>query len=571
MNNISANKAISSLFLFLISFTAPFALKAQDVNYTRQSPLYHLLERTELKSGTLNNDLFLDIAPLSRADVADYFNKTDSVTIRYSKADKYWLQYHANDNLPYSNAAWNSSKKPILHNFYEGKANIYQICTKDSNLMLFLNPVLNLSFARARVTGGLAPGSMSLTTNTRGAELRGEIDKKIGFYTMVTDNQVIYPRYVSDYKDATGWYPGLGYAKVYHSTGVDYFNALAYITFSPTKHIRFQFGNDKNFIGSGFRSLLLSDFAKDYLQLKITTKIWRFDYQNIFAVFVDGQQSTIKPYPAKYGSFHYLSYNVAKFFNLGLFEGIMFNDVAHNGRGYDINYLNPVIFYRSVEQNLGSSDNALLGANFNILPVKGVLLYGQVLLDEFRLNEVIKNNRGWWGNKYGFQAGAKWIDAFGLPNVDLQLELNQVRPYTYSEDTSGSNYSHYSQSLAHPLGANLREIIAMLNLNPKGPILISFKYFYIQQGKDYPGGPDMGSNILISYYAHPNEYGNHLLQGVPTTINIMEAVLSYQLKHNLFVDMTLLNRSEKSSLVNSNTFYIGAGMRLNFNYSNNYF
>ena len=62
----------------------------------------------------------------------------------------------------------------------------------------------------------------------------------------------------------------------------DYFDARGYITFNATKYIDIQFGYDKNFIGNGYRSLFLSDCGNSYLFLKLNTRIWKFNYQNLF-------------------------------------------------------------------------------------------------------------------------------------------------------------------------------------------------------------------------------------------------------------------------------------------------
>ena len=44
--------------------------------------------------------------------------------------------------------------------------------------------------------------------------------------------------------------------------------------------------------------------------------------------------------------------------NIGLFESIVFSRPNH----FELQYLNPVIFYRTVEQMVGSPDNAMIGA-----------------------------------------------------------------------------------------------------------------------------------------------------------------------------------------------------------------
>ncbi len=64
------------------------------------------------------------------------------------------------------------------------------------------------------------------------------------------------------------------------------------------------------------------------------------------------------------------------------------------------------------------------------------------------------------------RVGAKYIDAFGIKNLDLQLEHNRVRPFTYSHFDSVANYTHYNQPMAHPLMANFKEVVAIARYQP---------------------------------------------------------------------------------------------------------
>lgn len=519
-----------------------------------------ILDRLEIKSGNIKNQLFLDAKPLRRDAVAGFisqFDSSSSLNIKLTPADNYWINYLKNDNLPWSGIDPLNAKRPVLKYFYRSKANFYQYT--DSSFHVFINPVLAFEGGKESISDKM------VYRNTRGVEIRGSIDKKVGFYSYITENQLRLPEHIRQYTNATGAVPGEGFTKPYKdSAGRDFFNTRGYITFSPTRHIHMQFGNDRNFIGNGYRSLLLSDFAKDYLSLKINTQIWRFNYQNIFAQFTDFQPRLPKPYPKKYGAFHYLSLDVTKFWNIGVMEGIMFNDRKNEGRGFDFSYLNPVIFYRSVEHNLGSPDNALAGMNTSFIFMKHFRLYGQVVLDEFVISE-LRKNRGWWGNKYALQAGFKYIDMFGLPNIDWQTEFNLVRPYTYSSDTPANSFSQFNQALAHPRGANFRELINILRINTYGPVDIKLKYILTEQGKD-TSNSNYGSNILLSYKTRQADYGNSLLQGNKSITQYMEAVVSWQARQNLFLDINAIYRTEKADFnnINTNNFYLGAGLRLNF-------
>ena len=60
---------------------------------------------------------------------------------------------------------------------------------------------------------------------------------------------------------------------------------------------------------------------------------------------------------------HYLSFNIGKRLNFSMFETIVQSsrDSLLLPRGIELNYLNPVIFLRPVEYNIGSPDNVLVG------------------------------------------------------------------------------------------------------------------------------------------------------------------------------------------------------------------
>ena len=101
---------------------------------------------------------------------------------------------------------------------------------------------------------------------------------------------------------------------------------------------------------------------------------------------------------------HYLSWNVSNRWNLGLFESVIWTDT--NNRGFDMNFVNPIIFYRAVEfSSSARTGNAVLGLTSKYKWNNQLNFYGQFLLDEFSLGEV-KNEKNSWKNKFAYQLGA---------------------------------------------------------------------------------------------------------------------------------------------------------------------
>jgi hypothetical protein len=296
----------------------------------------------------------------------------------------------------------------------------------------------------------------------------------------------------------------------------------------------------------------------------LNTRIWRINYQNIFAE-MQGQykRGGDRLLDKKFAAFHHLSVNVAKWLDIGFFEGVIMN----RKKQFDIQYLNPIIFYRSIEQSIGSPDNSLIGADIKVNFARHGQVYGQFLLDEFNFSQFKKK---WWGNKYGFQLGAKYIDVGGLKNLDLQMEFNMVRPYTYTHLSNSTvvmaNYTHYNQALAHPLGANFRELIAIVKYQPIKNLELKLKYIYANTGAD-SSGSNWGSNIFLpaSEKYVETTYGNLTTQGVKQNITIIHLIASYQLRHNLFFDFQYSVRNLKSDIKeNSKSLsYVLLGLRIN--------
>lgn len=553
------HRFVTVILLFSCGMT-----QAQSAYLPLQMPAYHLLDRVEIKSGTLDtNYIFTSAKPYIRFNAVLLAESTDNMDgVRFSPADRYNQYYIYKDNNEWSYWGLVPSKKPFLKHFYKYPADFLRLKYYDE-LLLKASPVLHMQLGKEQGVKGIR------YINTRGAEIRGMINEQIGFYTLLTDNQVSYPDYAQQFTQTYNAVPGEGRVKDFNSMlgdsifapGHDFFHVRGYVTFQPAERVRLQFGHDKNFIGNGVRSLFLSDFSNNYLFLKINTQVWRLNYQNLF-MQLTGQfkNNADGALPRKYAAMHHLSLNVTKRLNLGLFESVIYG--RENG-GFELSYLNPIIFYRAVEYHLGSPDNVLLGMDVKYNFLKHFSFYGQFLLDEFKFGE-IKDQTGWWGNKYGLQAGLKYIDVAGVSNLDAQIEFNTVRPYTYTHNTESGNYTHFNQPLAHPLGANFRETLAVLRYKPHKKVDVKLNLLYAQYGAD-TDSVNWGGNIFLLNTTRPQEYNNHLLQGNRTNIVLADFLLSYMWRHNFWFDFTYTYRRQKAeNPAQTNTDQLfGLGIRLN--------
>jgi len=352
--------------------------------------------------------------------------------------------------------------------------------------------------------------------------------------------------------------PGMGYAYGNLQKGYSYQYWDGFVSYYLNNIFNFQVGKGKQFWGDGYRSLILSDVSNSYPYLKITTTLWHIQYTNLYTVMQDIEPNSTasKNFPIKYGTFHFLTWNVSKRINLSLFEAVIgAGDHGNYSRGFDPNYLNPVIFYRPIEFSIGSPDNELVGGTFKIKIAKNNVFYGQVLLDEFVLHNVIAHN-GWWGNKQGIQAGVKLFNLFGTKGLSFQTEVDYVRPYTYSEGAPQDNYSNAGQPLGDPMGANFVESVSFLTWFHKNLIIqgnLEVYHFGLDPAGIDPATKtayDYGQNIFISYDDRVSEYCNYVAQGTSSYLAIIGLRGAYIIspKMGLKAELGMTERLEKEGI-----------------------
>ena len=543
---------------------------AQSATIPLGSPSYHMLDRLEIKCGKLMEGYHSVNKPIDRRGAMEFVSYIDTVSsCELSDVDLENIDYLYRDNMEFSEEKMRISKKPILKIFYKQPANF--LSATKPNFKAVINPVAQISVGYDKDS---KTGAKVKQLNTKGFEVRGQITDKLSFYTFFTSEQAFYQGFITDKINQTKGIPGAGYYKTFKNGGYDYFRAKGYVTFSPSKYVSLQFGHDKNFIGDGYRSLFLSDYGNDYLFLKLNTRVWKLNYTNIFAeLTANYDRGADRLLNKKYMAAHHLSFNATRWLNIGVFEAIVFSRENH----FEFQYLNPIIFYRSVEQTLGSPDNAMIGFDFKANFAKHFSLYGQLLLDEMNIgkefdfaNQKFKGlfkPKKWWGTKIGTQLGLKYIDMFGIDNLDFQIEGNLVRPYTYTHNDKVTTWTHYNLPLAHPLGANFTEIVSILRYQPSAKWFVMLKHIRAKYGED-TDSTNWGADVFNSYREREREYGNYVGQGVRTKLNLTDVIITYMPWHNLAFDFNYRYRRVKSEIDarSRNSHFANVSIRWNIPY-----
>jgi hypothetical protein len=548
------------LFLSVFCFIGNNEVFSQAPNFPTDNFSYDLIQDIEITNGFLNKFTHTSIKPFSRNIIFDLIN--DSFVYK-SKSNyiKNSAVYLAKENSIWNN---NFLYDKNLKGLYRNQFNFYSY--KDSVYTLIVNPILNFGLGQNIGNGNLA------NYNTRGVEVSGKLYKNISFYSYITDNIVFPTEFVKDYVNLNLVYPTANLTKFSPDGSYNFLQARAYLSYSPFKQLNVQFGHDRNFIGDGYRSFILSDFGREFLFTKVRLSASKVNFMFLGGQMINqfGNNWQIQA-EKKYLATHHLSINISKKFNLNFFETVVFSRTDSSGfnSGYDFSYANPLVFFRAVEHGLNSTDNAMIGLSFKYIPIKKILVYGQLVIDEFILEELFSNS-GWYGNKYAVQLGIKVINPIKLDGLTLRLECNLARPYTFMHFNRAQSFVHNNIPVGHPLGANFKELIFLIKYQYNKKLILNINSMYYIKGYDFDN-KNFGGDIANKQYSTAvKQYGNYIGQGNLVDVKFIELSFNYMFYNNLFLDVSYINRGSFESRSNTSTSnsYFSIGIRYNISRSN---
>ena len=545
-------------------------LKQEDVIPVISEPLYHAVnDRMDINKAVLKTDfpehhseLNIPFTHQVYNELSFYYDQNENShtafkPYQYSEASKF-VDLDAQKNaLIKPKSSW-GGKKLWNEHFFK---------VQEKDFWFTINPVFDLQIGKDN------SDNIDFTyNNTRAIQIQGGLGKNLNFHSSFYESQGRFTSYVNDFirannpLGASGTVPGRGKGKGLQEGGFDYPIAEAYLSYTPNKFFNFQFGHGKNFIGDGYRSMILSDVAAPNTHFKISTQFWKIKYTNLWMWLDDvrPEVSVNELSPRKFAAIHYLSWNVNKKLNIGLFEAV----ISENGNntGFDINFFNPIIFYRAVEFTRGSEGgNALIGLTGKYKLTDNITTYGQFVLDELTVGRFF-DGEGYAGNKFAIQLGAKYHNAFKIDNLSLQGELNLARPYTYSNRRTILNYGHFNQPLGHLWGANFWEAIGIARYK-KDRWFGNAKLTFGKKGFDI-NGLNYGGDIYISNDDRIADAGIELLQGNKTNIFIADLQGGYVVNPTtnlqFFGGLTFRNFDpavETTGFTQKNTTWFTVGLR----------
>lgn len=393
------------------------------------------------------------------------------------------------------------------------------IAFENNHFRIIANPVISSEYKITNENG------KTLSDTELGLHTILTAGTKLSLQALYTINYTRFPEYISNKIDTLKYIPHHGsFSSRDHR--YKWNNAKANILFQPFEFLDLQAGFGINRFGNGYRSLFLSGNAHSYPYFRADVHVWKIHYSYLTGLFNDVHKYN-PPFERKnkYAAFHYLRWDINSRFQVNLFETVIWApDDSTIRRGFDINYLNPVVFFRPVEFSTGSPDNVLLGTGMRLRLFDETFIYGQFALDEFNL-QLVRQRNGWWGVKYGYQLGLMIPNLFRIPGLFTRFEVNSARPFTYSHSFTAKSYGHFVQPLAHPLGSNFLEFLNQSSFKKN-----RWKFhnrFFLQRFGEQQHNQNFGNDIYISNNNRAKDYNNTLFQPRVASLVLNDFTVSY--------------------------------------------
>src|SRR4030095_12230795 len=266
----------------------------------------------------------------------------------------------------------------------------------------------------------------------------------------------------------------------------------------------------------------------DFLKLDLHYKKIRYSF---FHSSITGHDSNGVQLSSKYLVYHRLE--LGPFFNnvfrLGFNEMVFYSNIPIN-----FAFINPISFLTSADLNTElpgkNSNNTLLGFDVQLFPVKNFSFQGSFLIDDLNFETLGSDSSKGNDNKFGFQGGLNWQNAFTLPNLSLAYEFTHLDPFVYSHREINNSYSNWDLPIGHSLNPNSDEHAVRLSYDWGSLLSLAVTFKHQRTGENYYDSLgnfiNVGSNIL--YGRGDFDRKNTFLAGVRLDRNIILAELTVQ-------------------------------------------
>jgi hypothetical protein len=217
-----------------------------------------------------------------------------------------------------------------------------------------------------------------------------------------------------------------------------------------SKHLNLWFGRFGSSWGDR-RSLLLSyDVSLDGLEYALQWNRITLRYRLARLDGLNPDVDSVTEFSNRFLSGHRLEYRLNRHWQIAFGEMVVFGGP---GRGVELGYLNPLLFYHGSQLNEDVNDNTLLFGEITAQPFPKSKMFTQLVIDDFQIDNEARGDKE--PTQYAMRGIFDLVDMF--QNTDLQIGYTRVSNWTYNQIDPRNRYSYLGKPIADVRGNDYDE------------------------------------------------------------------------------------------------------------------
>jgi len=545
-----------TVLVFLISFN--LFSQAEYVNVDNR--IYDFLERMNNLRLIENYNSFE--IPKTRNEIAQYLERLinssgqlDESDIKMLEDFKVEFEYELFGTLERSKSFFGGDNYNLLS---DDEKYLYYF-TKESKMNLFINFIGEGEILLNR--NSVINKTKSASLANIGGELRGTLLDKVGFYLRGTNGVARGDRNTALLKKE------LKYNFKFNEKPDENFydETQAYVT-ADFDLVKLKLGRDRLNLGYGINKSILDNYSPmfDYLSFKIDYDFFNFSYihgkllgeSKIISDSVSGAYNFISE---KYFVYHRMGFDFSRHFNFGVGEVVVYGD-----RPFDLSYLIPFSFYKSVEHSNRDRDNIMLFFDYTNRSISRTKIYFTLLIDDISFNKIGKS---WWGNQTLLNIGIQSTPFYQSVPLDFKFEYLRLEPYTFTHRLNRNNYTQYGYNLGTYLYPNSELFFLEISYRFTHRLTVTADFSYSNHGANIVNNDgtikNVGGDIQLGHRTFDSEATQFLDGELEIFRNISTKIYYEPINQiNFFLNAAYTANSSKNIKSQSNTqFYLGTSLK----------
>ena len=533
---------LSISILFILICTGKSFSQVEYVNASHK--VYDFLDRMLVNK--VISTYSSSMRPITRKEVAGYLIEINDKRQTISKTDRQFLddymvefEYDIHKTLKTTSSFFSDVK---VTDIFRDKKQKYLYAGYDSSVSIFWDGLANLRYIGTKSD---SMGNPHVLLAEIGTSIRGTLFNSVGYFLRISNGAKIN----GDATLAAQFDPVLASTRKFVSEGSKTFDSFeGYINYATSSNwLDLTFGRTPLRIGTGFLdNLVLSNTNSapfDFIKFDIKYKKIKYTF---FHSSIVGHDSLGTQLSSKYQVFHrvelgpFFKNNILK---LGFSEMLLYSNVPIN-----LTFLNPLSFITSADLNTElpgkNTNNTLIALDVQVFLVKKLAIQGTWLIDDMNFSTIGKKDKTSDDNKFGFQGGVNWQDAFTVKNMSFTYEFTHIDPFVYSHRDINNSYTNWDLPIGAALNPNSDEHAFKVSYDFGSRLNIAITYKLQRTGLNYDSAGiliNVGSNILNG--SGDNLRYNQFLNGTRVNTNIIIAEITWQPIRQYFFTLKYENMS----------------------------